>query len=164
MNVPNDICTARQNQMFLKCQICTSDSYISGTFASQKSGHSSLLSQAGESSLRCWTPVLLELKKLPVLNTSLLDWKVHGNGPQQSSETEVCSWFLPVLVPPSRQLSQITGERLSAMAVSWRRKANSFPRWTLGSILIVLSQLSGAGLPSQVQLFLVSLSWLLLQM
>ena len=31
----------------------TSDSYISGTFASQKHGHSSLLSQAGESSLRC---------------------------------------------------------------------------------------------------------------
>ena len=55
---------------------------------------------------------------MPVLNTSLLVWKVHGTGPQWSSETEVCSWFLPVLVPPSRQLSQMTGERLSAMAVS----------------------------------------------
>ena len=47
----------------------------------------------------------------------LAGWKVHGNGPQWSSETEVCSWFLSVLVPPSKQLSQMTGERLSAMAV-----------------------------------------------
>ena len=52
-----------------------------------------------------------------MLNTSLLVWKVHGTEPQRSSETEMCSWFLPVLVPPSRQLSQMTGERLSAMAV-----------------------------------------------
>ena len=53
-----------------------------------------------------------------MLNTSLLVWKVCGTEPQRSSETEVCSWFLPVLVLPSRQLSQMTGERLSAMAVS----------------------------------------------
>ena len=53
-----------------------------------------------------------------MLSTSLLVWKVHGTGPQQSSETEVCSWFLPVLVPKSKQLLQMTGERLSAMAVS----------------------------------------------
>ena len=53
-----------------------------------------------------------------MLNASLLVWKVNGTGHQWSSETEVCSWFLPVLVPPSRQLSQMTGERLSAMAVS----------------------------------------------
>ena len=52
-----------------------------------------------------------------MLNTSLLVWKVNGTGPQRSSETEVCV-FLPVLVPPSKQLSQMTGERLSAMAVS----------------------------------------------
>ena len=39
-------------------------------------------------------------------------------GPQRSSETGMCSWFLPVLVPPSRLLSQMTGERLSAMALS----------------------------------------------
>ena len=80
-----------------------------------------------------------------MLNTSLLVWKVHGTGPQRSSETEVCSWFLPVLVPPSRQLSQMTWERLSAMAVSWR-KATSFPRWTLGSVewcWLFLASLSG---------------------
>ena len=55
-----------------------------------------------------------------MLNTSLLaiGSKVQGNGPERSSETEVCCWFLPVLVLPNRQLSQMTGERLSATAVS----------------------------------------------
>ena len=93
---------------------------------------------------------------MPVLNTSLLaiGWKVQGNGPQRSSKTEVHCWFLPVLVLANRQFSQMTGERLSAMAVSWRRKATSFPRWTLGSILIVLSQLSGAGLHHKFSDFL----------
>ena len=55
-----------------------------------------------------------------MLNTSLLaiGLKVQGNGPQQSSKTEVCCWFLPVLVLPNRQFSQMAGKRLSAMAVS----------------------------------------------
>ena len=94
-----------------------SDRYISGNLH-LKSVVTHELSQARESFLRWQTPVLLELKKLPVLNTSLLGWKVHGNGPQRSSKTEMCSWFLPVLVLPNRQFSQMTGERLSAMAVS----------------------------------------------
>ena len=54
------------------------------------------------------------------INTSLLaiGWRVRGNGPQRSSKTEVCCWFLPVLVLPNRKVSQMTGDRLSAMAVS----------------------------------------------
>ena len=52
-----------------------------------------------------------------MLNTSLLVWKVHGTGPKRSSETEVCSWFLPVLVPPSRQLSQMTGDGLVGLVL-----------------------------------------------
>ena len=52
----NDIWTIVQNHVCnlysSPCRLAiTSDSYISGTFASQKRGHSSLLSQAGESSL-----------------------------------------------------------------------------------------------------------------
>ena len=43
-------------------------------------------------------------------------FKVQGNGPQQSFKTEVCCWFLPVLVLSNRQFSQMTGKKLSAMA------------------------------------------------
>ena len=94
----------------------TSNSYSLGTFASH---WSLILAPSGwrifpKMQNTCSTGA----EEAASAKYSLLGWKVHGNGPQRSSATKVCSWFLPVLVPPSRQLSQVTRERLSAMAVS----------------------------------------------
>ena len=49
-----------------------------------------------------------------------------------SSETEVCSWFLPVLVPPSRQLSQMTGERYVCNGCVLKVKSNFFSKMDFG--------------------------------